>query len=374
LPAMTKITSALMRDLRAIPGVRNAAAHIGRAMLCNCDESANVNSAQVWVSIDPDLDYDDMLEAMREVVDSFPGMNGQVRTYLSKKLRETLTGRDDTLTVRIYGHDLNIIRGKAEEIRGVLSKIEGIEDPRVELQAEEAAIEIEVDVERANKHGLKPGDVRRATSSLLSGITVGGLFQEQKVFDVVVWGSPKNRSNFSNVANLLLDTESGGQVRLADVASVRTAPVTTVIQRQGVSRFIDVDAEISGRSVSDVARDVTRQMKTIAFPFEYHAQVLGEHVERQAALRSIYGYFAAAAIIGFLLLQAALRSWRLAALSIIGVPLVALGGLLAVYIDEGVFSHGARHPHRNHAGQAFPTSGAVRGRALRRRSRHTWRS
>ena len=341
LPAMTKITSALMHDLRAIPGVRNAAAHIGRAMLCNCDEAANVNSAQVWVSVDPGVDYDDTLEAMREVVDSFPGMNGQVQTYLSKKLREALTGRDNTLTVRVYGQDLNIIGDKAEEIRALLSKIEGIEDPRVELHAEEPAIEIEVDVEKANKHGLKPGDVRRATSSLLSGITVGGLFQEQKVFDVVVWGTPENRNNFSNVANLLLDTESGDQVRLSDVASVRTAPVTSVIQRQGVSRFVDVDAEVSGRSISDVARDVTRQIKNVVFPFEYHAQVLGEHVERRAALRSVYGYFVAAAIIGFLLLQAALRSWRLAALSIIGVPLVLLGGLLAVYIDEGVFSLGS---------------------------------
>ncbi len=268
LPAMTKVTSALMRDLRALPGVRNAAAHIGRAILCNCNEAANVNSAEVWVSIDPGVDYDDTLDAMREVVASYPGM-------------------------------------------------------------------------RANKYGLKPGDVRRATSSLLSGITVGGLFQEQKVFDVVVWGSPENRSNFSDVANLLLDTESGDQVRLNDVASVRTSPATSVIQRQGVSRFIDVDAEVSGRSVSDVARDVTRQINTVAFPFEYHAQVLGEHVERRAALRSIYGYFVAAAIIGFLMLQAALRSWRLAALSIIGVPLVVLGGLLAVYIDEGVFSLGS---------------------------------
>jgi Cu/Ag efflux pump CusA len=341
LQAMTKITSALMHDLRTIPGVRNAAAHIGRATLCNCDEAANVNSAQVWVSIDPSIDYDDTLEAMREVADSFPGMNGQVRTYLSKKLREALTGRDNTLTVRVYGQDLNIIRGKAEEIRSLLSKIGGIEDPQVELQAEEAAIEIEVDVEKANKYGLKPGDVRRATSSLLSGITVGGLFQEQKVFDVVVWGTPENRNNFSNVANLLLDTESGNQVRLGDVAAVRTAAAASVIQRQGVSRFVDVDAEVSGRSVSDVARDVTRQIKNVAFPFEYHAQVLGEHIERRAALRSIYGYFVAAAIIGFLLLQAALGSWRLAALSTIGVPLVLLGGLLAVYIDEGVFSLGS---------------------------------
>lgn len=341
LPAMTKVTSALMQDLRGIPGVRNAAAHIGRAMLCNCNEAANVNSAEVWVSIDPGAEYDDTLEAMRQVVDSYPGMNGHVETYLSKKMRETLTGREKTLTVRVYGQDLKIIRSKAEEIRGVLSNIKGIEEARVESHAEEPAIEVAVDVEKANKHGLKPGDVRRATSSLLGGITVGGLFQEQKVFDVVVWGTPENRHNFNSVANLLLDTEDGDQVRLSDVASVRTTPAASVIQRQGVSRYIDVDAEVSGRSVGEVARDVTRQIKNIAFPFEYHAQVLGEHQERRTALRSIYAYLVAAAIICFLLLQAALRSWRLAVLSVIGLPLVLLGGLVAVYLDEAVFSLGS---------------------------------
>ena len=256
-------------------------------------------------------------------------------------MRETLTGADETVSVRVYGHDQEIIRGKAEEIRELLSKIEGIENPRVEVQAEKTTIEVKTDLDKASSHGLKPGDVRRASSSLVSGITVGALFQDQKVFDVVVWGSPNIRGNLSDVRNLLIDKPEGGQVRLADIADVRTVASPAVIRRQGVSRRIDIEADVKGEDVGDVSREVARRIKDMTFPFEYHAQVMGEHFAQRAALRPVYSYMAAAALVGFLLLQAALGSWRLALLAIAGVPVALLGCFLAVLASDGVFTLGS---------------------------------
>jgi CzcA family heavy metal efflux pump len=339
LQEMSRVTSALMRDLRAIPGVQNAAAHIGRALLSH--DVADVNSAEVWVRIDPKADYEDTLAAMQEVANAYPGVTGQVETFLSKRMRESLTGEAEAITVRLYGHDLSVLQAKAGDIQALLSKIDGVKDPKVEQQAEQSAIEIEVDLERARQHNLKPGDVRRAASTLLSGITVGALFQDQKVFDVVVWGRPEVRDNVHEIPNLLIDTESGDQVRLGDVARVRTAPTNSIIRRQGVSRRLDVEAEVSGRPLGVVTQEVARRIKDIALPFEYHAQVLGEHIERKDSLSSLYSYLAAAAIMIFLLLQAVLGSWRLAALSVAGVPVALLGSLVATTIASDAFSLGA---------------------------------
>jgi Cu/Ag efflux pump CusA len=341
LPSMRRATSALMRDLQAIPGVRNATALIGRAVLCNCDETADVNSAELWVSIDASANYRLVLAAIEEVVDSSVGMTGEVRTYLSKKMREALTGREEALTVRVYGHDLEIVRGKADEIRRILESIRGVEDVRVEQAAAEPTLEVEVDLERASKHGLKPGDIRRATSALVSGITVGALFQDQKVFDVVVWGAPEIRGNLSDIRGLMIDTEDDDQVRLGDVANVRIGKSDSVIRRHGVSRRIDVDADVEGRPLGEVMREVARRIADVKFPFEYHAEVLGEHVERRTALRSIYPHIVVAAVLVFLLLQAALSSWRLAALSVLGIPVALFGGLVATAIAGGTLSLGA---------------------------------
>ena len=342
LVAMSRATSAVMRELRAIKGVRNAAAHIGRAVLS--DDATDVNAAEIWVSIDPDADYDDTLEAMRKVVDGYPGIRGEVTTFLSKKMREALTGGEEQITVRVYGHDLGILRAKADEIRGVLAKIEGIENAKTEIPEDKTTIEVKVDLDKARVYGLKPGDVRRAASTMVAGITVGGLFEDQKVFDVVVWGAPEIRANVASIRDILIDVETpkGSQVRLADVADVRTVSAPGVIRRHGVSRRIDVTADVNeDRDLGAASREVARRIKEVTFPFEYHAQVLGEHFSRREAFRSLRGYLVAAAIVAFLVLQAALGSWRLAAVSIVSVPLTVLGCLLASAIGGMEFTLGS---------------------------------
>jgi len=82
-------------------------------------------------------------------------------------------------------------------------------------------------------------------------------------------------------------------------------------------------------------------VSSVTFPFEYHAEVLGEHMERRAALRSIDGAVVAALVLGFLVLQSALRSWRLAFASLLGVPIVMLGSMVAVLLNGGVITLGA---------------------------------
>ncbi len=283
LQAMTRSTENLIRDLRQIPGVQNAFANLGRAVLCNCERATDVNAGQVWVNIDPKADREETVDAVEAAITAYPGMRGKLGTYLSTKLREALTGDPDSLTVRVYGNSLEIIRGKAEEIRALMEKIPGIENPRVELQVEEPAIEVKVDVERAAGYGLKPGDVRRATSAMVGGITVGALFEDQKVFDVVVWGRPELRDNIDDVRNLMINSENGSQVRLAQVADVRIAPATSIIRRQGSSRRIDVSAKVDERALGDVADDVARNVRQVTFPFEHRAEVLGEYKEQRCS-------------------------------------------------------------------------------------------
>jgi Cu/Ag efflux pump CusA len=134
----------------------------------------------------------------------------------------------------------------------------------------------------------------------------------------------------------------GLSVQLAEVADVRIVPALSIIRRQGSSRRIDVSAGVGDdRTPGAVAQDVANSIKQVTFPFEHHAEVLGEYREQRAALRSIYAYIAAAALLMFLLTQAVLRSWPLTALSLLGVPIAVLGGLTAIVITRGTFSLGS---------------------------------
>src|SRR4029078_8927054 len=98
---------------------------------------------------------------------------------------------------------------------------------------------------------------RRAASTVLSGIQVGSLFEEQKVFDVVVWSTPETRNSLTIVNNLLIDTPSGAPVRLGDVAKVSIVPNDGIIRHEDVKRYLDVIADVQGRDRNAVVTDIT---------------------------------------------------------------------------------------------------------------------
>jgi Cu/Ag efflux pump CusA len=339
LPEMNRVTGLVVQELRAIPGVRNVGAHVGRAI--SSDQSTDVNGGEIWVSLDPAAGQQTTVAAIQEVVDGYPGLDREVLTYSDERLREILSGSPDAVVVRLYGQDMDILRAKAEEVRGLLGGIEGVTDPHLSALIEEPNVEIEVDLARAQEFGVKPGDVRRAAAALLSGMEVGNLFEDQKVFSVVVWGAPETRHSVNSIRELLIDTPGGDHVRLGDVADVRVAPSINTINHDGVFRYIDVGAGVVGRDANAVNGDIARALEGVEFPLEYHAEVLGDYAARQADQQKLLGFSVAALIGIFLLLQAAFGSWRLATAVVLALPSALAGGLIAALAVDRDISLGA---------------------------------
>ncbi|MDQ3346017.1 MAG: efflux RND transporter permease subunit, partial [Chloroflexota bacterium] len=311
-PEMNRILAQASRELRDISGVRNVGGHTGRAILS--DQVVGINSAELWVSIDADADYEPTLAEIERVVRGYPGMTPDLQTYATTRIGEVLSDTDD-IVVRVYGSDLELLDDKAEELAGLMVGVEGLTDTRVIPLAVEPTIEVEVDLDAAGRLGIKPGDVRRAAATLLSGIEVGSLFQDQKVFEVVVWGAPELRTDLTSVEGLLIDRPDGGHVSLGQVADVRIAPTPTVISRHAVARYVDVTASVSGRDATSVVHDLEQRFAAVSFPLEYRAEILGGALARDADALRLLGIVAAVLVGIFLLFQAAVDSWRLATLA-----------------------------------------------------------
>jgi len=338
-PEMVRITEDASRELRAIPGVNNFGAHIGQALLA--DEVVGVNFTENWISIDPDADYDETVAAIQEVVDGYPGLKRDLQTYLKERIREVLTGSGEAIVVRLYGQDLDTLRSKAEEVRAALAQIDGTVEEHVDLQVDVPQVEVEVNLAAAQRYGLKPGDVRRAAGVLVSGEEVGDVYRGGKAYDVQVWSTPETRHSLTSIRELPIDTPSGGRVRLGDVAEVRVKPTPNVIEHDGGSRKIDIAANVRGRDLGSVVRDVQEKLEKIDFPRQYHAELLGEYAERQKAQNRLFTLGIGAAIAIFILLQLSFGSWRLAFLSFVTLPSALVGGVLAAYLSTGIISLGS---------------------------------
>jgi Putative silver efflux pump len=338
-PAMSRITASAAAELRALPGVGQVGGHVGRAV--QSDQITDINAGELWVHIRPDADYDATVASVQEVVDGYPGLHRAVQTYLGERTDALLIGAASELTVRVYGENSAVLSAKADEVQRLLTGVEGVQDPVVQRVPLRPTLQVEVDLAKAQAFNIKPGDVRRTVATLLAGLEVGSLFENQKVFEVVVWGTPELRTSLTGVQNLLVDRPDGaGQVRVGDVAQVRVAPAPAVIQRDASSRYLDVVAAVSGRGYSSVVADVRDRLKSVQFPFEHRAEVIGDYAAGQDALWRVVGVAIVALVLVYLLLQAVLRSWWLAMVVVATLPVALSGAGLATVLAGGVFSLG----------------------------------
>ncbi len=338
-PEEQRIVTQGSRELRSIPGIRNFGSHIGQALLG--EEIVGVNFGENWISVDPKADYDKTVSALEETVAGYPGIYTDVQTYLNERIKEVLTGTSEAIVVRIYGPDLEVLRSKAAEVEQVLHGIDGVVEAHADFVVDVPQLDVQVDLAKAKRYGIKPGDVRRAASTLVAGEEVADIFRAGKAYDVQVWSTPATRQSVTNVENLLIDTPGGGHVRLGDVASVAVKPTPNLVERDNNSRRIDVGANVRGRDLGSVAREIDSRVKAIQFPRGYDAQVLGEYQERQAAQRRLLVFAVGAAIAILLLLQASFGSFRLATLSLLTLPMALVGGVLAAWLGGGIISLGS---------------------------------
>jgi CzcA family heavy metal efflux pump len=347
LDAMTRITISASKELRSIPGVRNLGAHIDRTEVA--DEVVGPNFTELWISLDPAVEYDATVKKVQAVVDGYPGLQRDLLTYLRERIKEVLTGQSASIVVRIFGPDLPTLRGKAAEVAGVFKEVPGVTTLKVEQQALVPQIVVTPRREAAALHGLTEAQILRTVAVLVKGQKVGEVFEEQKIHNVSVWSVPAARTDITALREMLVDVPgnpaqpgSTGAVRLGEVADLTIIPTPNEIKREGASRRIDVTCNIApGSDLGTVARDLQARLATVKFPPGHHPELLGEYKERHDSSQRLL-WLTLAALGGiFVLLLADFKSLRPALLVFLTLPFALIGGVLAAWGQGGVLSLGS---------------------------------
>ena len=339
LEAMTRITIRASKELRAIPGVRNFGSHIGRAEVA--DEVVGPNCTELWISVDPNVPLDETTAKIQEVVDGYPGLYRDLLTYLKERIKEVLTGAGATIVVRVYGPDMDVLRAKAQEIYKQVTSVEGVLTPKVEPQVLVPQLQVRLRPDATARFGLTAGQIRRAVATLVKGTKVGEIYEDQKSYDVVVWGVPKLRTDLAALRRLSIDLPLGGTVPLGDVADIETVPAPNEIKRESASRRIDITCNVKGRDLGSVAREIEAKVKKLDFDSGYHPEFLGEYAARAESQRRLFTLTSLSLIGILLLLHMDFQSWRLTLLVALTIPFALVGGVVGTMLDNGVLSLGS---------------------------------
>lgn len=338
LAESNKLGQVAEKMLLTVPEVLSTGRRTGRAELDEHAEGVH------YTEIDVDLkkskrSREEILNDIREKLAVVPGVVVNVGQPISHRIDHLLSGIRAQIAVKLFGEDLGTLRSKAEEIRNVISTVEGATDVQVEKQVLIPEVRFNINRNEAARYGLQPGQVAETLETALNGNIFSEAVEGQRRYAVVVRFDDKSRGSLDALRNATVDTPSGVQIPVSAVADITNQPGPNQVLRENTQRRIVVMANTSGRDLGSVVKDIQDRVKTqITLPEGYFIEYGGQfEAQKDATNRlSILSMFSIAAI--FFLLMKALGSWRAALQVMVNVPLALIGAIFALLLTGGVFS------------------------------------
>lgn len=333
----------ITEELRQIPGIRAVAAQIGRAEAGQ--DTAGTHYSEIHVDLEPGLDgaAQRTVEArIRALAAGFPGAAFSLKTFLTERIEETVSGHTAPVVVNLVGNDLDRIEAAARAVARELAEVRGARDVQQASPAGMPQVTASLRPADLRHWGLDAIEVLETVRTAYQGDVVGQTYVGNAVFNVLVNLDARARGRLSTLGDLPLRTPGGRYIRLAQVADIYETTGRYQVQHQGAQRVQAVTANVVGRDVAGFVAAAKRKIaKEVQLPEGVYVAFAGS-AEAQAQARRDLLIASGAAGLGIVLLLAVVTgSGANLALVLVNLPLAFVGGVAAVAATGGVLSLGS---------------------------------
>ena len=274
---------------------------------------------------------DELMDAIRKVLDRFPGMDYAFTQPIEMRVSEMLTGVRGDLAVKIFGPDSDMLNGLAERIVGVLSGIDGAQDVYTPRNDGAQYLNLVVDRLEAGRLGVDADALADLLRAQVEGLTIGTLDVEGKRRPLLVRGPEALRESPARFAGLQVALPDGRAVPLNNLVRIERMEGPVAIGRERGSRMAVAIANVDGRDLVgfvDEARAAVAEQ--VELPPGYRLEWGGEFENQQRAAARLALVVPVALVLIFLVLFSTFGSVKQAALVLSNVPFAMIGGVFAL--------------------------------------------
>ncbi|HLS57900.1 MAG TPA: efflux RND transporter permease subunit, partial [Zeimonas sp.] len=318
------------RLIAQVPEVTQVGRRTGRAELDEHAEGVH------YTEIDVDLEgsarsRDRIIDDIRTRLAVLPAVSN-VGQPISHRLDHLLSGVRAQIALKVYGDDLDTLRGLAAAMRERLGRIPGVTDLQIEKQVLIPQVKIRVDYEQAARYGVAPGALLRSLQQMIEGERITQVVDGNRRFDLLV-RLPEPARGLQRLSDLLIETP-GGYVPLSRLASIEDSDGPNQISRENSRRRIVVSANTDGRDMAGVIRAIRGELAARPLPEGYFTALEGQFQAQEQAARLIAVLALVSLSMIFLVLYSRYRSTALTLIIMGNIPLALVGSVFALWISQ----------------------------------------
>ena len=338
LETNNEIGNLVEKKLLEIPEVTTTCRRTGRGELD--EHSQATNSAEIEVNFElKDRSKDEFVTEVREKLASIPGIAATVGQPLGHRIDHIISGTRANIAIKVFGDDLNDMYRVGNQIKSAVSDVEGLVDVNVEQQVEVPQIQIRADRDKLAWYGITVEEFNHFVDVALGREKLCDIYEGPRRYDLVLCMDSVYTQSVEGLKDVLMDAKDGAKVPLSQVADIVSVSGPGSISRENGQRKLVVSANVSGRDLLGVVKDIQSAVdKDVVLPEGCRIEYGGQFESEAAASRMLLLTSGLAIVVILLLLFREFQDFKLAAVILLNLPLALIGGVFAIRLSSGVLS------------------------------------
>ena len=332
----TRILRQVRQTLLSVPEVRTTVSKAGQPE--DGTDPKTISMAEVFVDLKPPeqwrkgLTREQLIEEMDQAVSALPGMEPTFSQPIRDNVLESISQIDGQIVIKISGDDLVVLKQTAEAIEREIKQVRGVSRAEIDRQGDLPQLLINIQREQAARYGLNVGDVQDVIEAALAGKGATTLWEGERRFDVAV-RLPGERRAIAELQSISVPRPEGGYVNLGAVSKIEQVSGAMNIARESGRRTMAIGIFIKGRDMGSVVADMKKRVAAnVKVPENYTVNWSGEFENQERAMQRLSVVVPISLLLIFVLLFDAFRSFKMASLILVNVPLALIGGFIALWV------------------------------------------
>lgn len=337
LEGSDSIGARVERLLLQVPEIQTVGRKTGRAEL---DEHAlGVNDTEIEAPfVLADRSKDEVLQDIRHRLEAVPGISVEVGAPITHRIDAMLSGTRANIAIKVFGDDLNRLYTIGNEIKSLISDVDGVADLNVEQQVERQQLQIVPKRNMLAKYGITMSEFGQMVRVMLEGEPVSVVYEGNKVFDLVLKANDESRATAEEIRRMPVNAD-GQMVPLGYIADVVSTVGPNTINRENVARKLVVSANVTGGNLTGVVEEIQRRIAgKVSLPEGYHIEYGGQFESEKSASQTLLVTSLMAIVVIFLLLFNQFRDLWQSTVVLLNLPLALIGGVVAISLTGGIVS------------------------------------
>lgn len=243
-------------------------------------------------------------------------------------------GAQSPVEIKIFGKDLEVLRQIGDTIVNRISDVQGLRDLTHSLAQGKPEYQFTIDRERASRLGLSIGQVASTVQTATLGKVVSRYRDGSDEVNVRVIMAKKYRDNLNEIRKIPLMSQAGKVIYLDQVADWKRGEGPIQITRENQMRKISVTANIAGRDLGSVVKDIKARLADLEkqLPAGYFIEYGGAYEQMIDAFKVLAAAFALALLLVYMVMASQFEHFLHPFVIMFTIPLAIIGVVFGLLI------------------------------------------